>query len=78
MTNEPLLPTNDAAPLILRAPATLNTWRSRGRGPKYVKIGGRVLYRPQDLRDYIEANVIDPTHVASTPRRREHANQDVA
>lgn len=31
------------------ASATLATWRSRGNGPKFVKIGGRVLYRLADV-----------------------------
>lgn len=29
--------------------ATLATWRSRGHGPKFVKVGGRVLYRLSDV-----------------------------
>lgn len=32
--------------------ATLATWRSRGSGPKFVKVGGRVLYRTADVIDY--------------------------
>lgn len=31
------------------ASATLATWRSRGTGPRFVKIGGRVLYRLADV-----------------------------
>jgi hypothetical protein len=31
------------------ASATLATWRSRGNGPRFVKIGGRVLYRTADV-----------------------------
>ena len=42
------------------APETLDTWRSRGRGPKYVKIGGKVFYRISDLDAFIAANVVDP------------------
>ncbi len=29
--------------------ATLATWRSRGNGPRFVKVGGRVLYRQSDV-----------------------------
>jgi len=32
--------------------STLMTWRSRGTGPRFVKIGGRVLYRLSDVLDY--------------------------
>jgi phosphatidylserine decarboxylase len=32
--------------------ATLATWRSRGNGPAFVKVGGRVLYRLADVLSY--------------------------
>ena len=38
------------------ASATLATWRSRGNGPKFVKIGGRVLYRRSDVEAYEAKN----------------------
>jgi len=31
------------------SPATLATWRSRGGGPAFVKIGGKPLYRKSDV-----------------------------
>nr|NJM01832.1 helix-turn-helix domain-containing protein [Desulfobacula sp.] len=34
---------------------TLEIWRHRGIGPKFVKIGGAVRYRIGDLEAYIEA-----------------------
>ena len=34
--------------------------RVRGEGPKYVKLGGRIYYRPKDLKKYIEESVVDP------------------
>lgn len=34
--------------------------RSRGQGPPYVKIGGRVFYPAQALREYIEAHLVNP------------------
>jgi hypothetical protein len=36
--------------------ATLATWRSRGSGPKFVKVGGRVLYRLADVTAYESKN----------------------
>ena len=36
--------------------ATLATWRSRGHGPKFVKVGGRVLYRLADVVSYEQRN----------------------
>jgi predicted site-specific integrase-resolvase len=35
--------------------STLANWRWSGRGPKYVKLGGRVRYRASDLADYLDA-----------------------
>ena len=37
-------------------PATLATWRSRGLGPRYVKIGGRVLYTLEAVETYEKQN----------------------
>jgi hypothetical protein len=34
--------------------------RWRGRGPRYVRDGRRVLYRAGDLADYIAANTVEP------------------
>lgn len=36
--------------------ATLATWRSRGNGPKFVKVGGRVLYRLADIVSWESKN----------------------
>lgn len=35
--------------------ATLERWRSEGIGPRYLKIGGRVLYRQIDIDAYEES-----------------------
>ena len=34
--------------------ATLANWRWAGRGPRYVKVGGRVRYRLVDLARYLD------------------------
>lgn len=36
--------------------ATLATWRSRGNGPPFVKVGGRVLYRVTDIKAWEAKN----------------------
>ena len=38
---------------------TLNNWRSHGRGPTYVKMGGRGCYRRSDLEAFVEANLVE-------------------
>ena len=35
--------------------ATLETLRSRGGGPRFIKRGARVLYAVRDVREWIEA-----------------------
>lgn len=44
-------------------PKTLSNWRVQGRGPVYVKLGGRnatVLYRLVDIEAYERAGMRDP------------------
>lgn len=33
-------------------PRTLERWRWVGQGPQYLKIGGRVIYRMEDVEAY--------------------------
>jgi hypothetical protein len=34
------------------SPRTLERWRWLGQGPRYLKIGGRVAYRVEDIEAY--------------------------
>jgi hypothetical protein len=34
------------------SPRTLERWRFQGTGPRYLKIGGRVVYRLEDIEAY--------------------------
>jgi hypothetical protein len=34
------------------SPATLRTWRCLGRGPRFLKIGRSVRYRPEDVHGW--------------------------
>lgn len=36
--------------------STLNTWRTRSMGPRYVRLGRKVLYRVEALNDYLLSN----------------------
>ena len=38
------------------ARSTLQTWRYKGEGPEFVKLGERVLYDQADLDAYIDQN----------------------
>ena len=43
---------------------TLEQWRWQGKGPRYLKIGGRVVYRLSDIEAFeaasLHANTIGP------------------
>ena len=39
---------------------TLYNWRWQGKGPKYVKIGNRVMYRPEDIAAFIMDSIHEP------------------
>ena len=34
------------------SPRTLERWRGQGKGPAYLKIGGRIVYRREDVTDF--------------------------
>ena len=42
------------------APSTLRNIRSQGRGPKFCRIGRRIVYRVIDVDAYLEAHLEDP------------------
>ena len=41
----------------LVSPRTLEQWRWQGKGPRYLKIGGRVVYREEDVTAFEAANL---------------------
>lgn len=45
------------------SPRTLERWRWLGQGPRYLKIGGRVVYRLED----VEAFEAERTHSSTPP-----------
>lgn len=66
MKNDPTQPpvrmrVPEAAKYLTLSTSTLDKMRVEGRGPRYLKIGGRVFYRLTDLDAYIEAAVIETT-----------------
>ena len=56
-----MLNTSDAAAYLGNRKATLETWRTLGRGPRYIKIGRLVRYRACDLEAYIESRCVGST-----------------
>jgi predicted DNA-binding transcriptional regulator AlpA len=54
---------------------SLRNERSDGRGPRYVKLGARVMYELSAVREYVAQHTVDPRSAAPTlidgpPRRR--------
>jgi hypothetical protein len=43
------------------SPRTLERWRWLGQGPRHLKIGGRVVYRLDDIEAFEAASVRDIT-----------------
>ena len=55
-TLEALLTEHDVARLTGLSVASVRRWRLRRKGPRYVKIGAAVRYRPEDLAAWLEAH----------------------
>ena len=51
---EPVFDTRTAAPLLGVKPGTLEVWRCKGIGPRFVKCGARVVYRLHDLQEFLD------------------------
>jgi hypothetical protein len=56
-----------AAPMLGVMPGTMAIWRSKGKGPAYVKTGRTVRYWVRDLHQYIAANRRTSTKINETP-----------
>jgi excisionase family DNA binding protein len=49
-----LLTIEEAAELLRTPVSTLRYWRHMNKGPKAARIGGRIMYRQDDLESWIE------------------------
>lgn len=47
----------EAAEQLLTTPRTMERWRGNGTGPRFVRIGRRVGYRPEDLAAFVASQV---------------------
>lgn len=59
-----LLTVEQAATIVGVSPWTMRKWRSKRQGPHFVRLGGAlgaVRYRRQDLDDFLEACVVNPS-----------------
>ncbi len=52
------LTTAQAAEALSLSKSTLDNWRSQGRGPSYIKVGGAVRYRIADIESWVESQQV--------------------
>ena len=62
------LTVKEAADFLRLSKATLDAWRTAGKGPRFIKAGKRVLYDSRDLDRWLEAHKQNST--ADTPQMR--------
>ncbi|TAH67629.1 MAG: DNA-binding protein [Rhodopseudomonas palustris] len=55
-----LIEATEAATLLRQKPQTLAAWRCDGKGPEYVKIGRRVLYRRDAISSWLASQIVQP------------------
>ena len=51
--------TNDPALAVIGTRGSLAVLRHQNRGPRFVKLGNRVLYRGYDLNEFLDNHVIE-------------------
>ena len=49
------------------SPRTLERWRYRGTGPQYLKVGGRVVYRLDDIEAFEARRILETAASAVAP-----------
>ena len=65
LTARGLITEERAARFLCIAPGTPRQWRTKGRGPVFVKIAKAVYYRVSDLDAFVAAQTRTPTPVAA-------------
>ncbi len=56
----PLLDEAEAARLLSLSRRTLEAWRRQRRGPPWVRLGRRIVYRLEDLQAYLTHATVRP------------------
>ena len=64
MSRKPKLNTHEAAAYLGVKPNTLEVWRCKHRGPKYAKLGSRIVYDLDDLDAFFAARSVDTRDTA--------------
>jgi hypothetical protein len=65
--NEPSFTETSLAEKYGIKPQTWRKWRTRGRGPAFYRLGGKIRYSLSDVEAWIAANRVEP---GARPRQR--------
>lgn len=60
LDDDPLRSSDEFARQARLSPRTVNAWRSRGRGPDFVKVGGKVYYRQSAIDRWLKGQERSP------------------
>jgi len=55
-----MLNTDEAARFIGARASTMDMWRHRGRGPRYLKVGAMIKYKRSDFEAYLKLVTVEP------------------
>lgn len=58
LNNKKSLTPDEAAELFGYKATTLRNWRHQGRGPKFIRDGRLIIYRPKDIEQYQEMRCV--------------------
>ena len=50
---------DEASQFLGVSAATLRAWRSQGRGPRFAKLGRRVVYPIEALEEFLRKNLVE-------------------
>ena len=64
------LNTQEAAAYLGIQPNTLEVWRCKHKGPRYAKLGSRVMYDIEDLEDWFASRCVHTRDSAPQLRKR--------
>ncbi len=62
MPTAEFLTTHEASAFLRISKPTLERWRMEGRGPRYIKIGHRVLYPHAELERFLREHLVETAH----------------
>jgi excisionase family DNA binding protein len=72
------LTVTEAADYLRLSKATLDVWRTAGKGPRFIKAGKRVLYDSRDLDRWLDGNKRSSTSDDPEARTRRRRRRRVA